>query len=64
MLDIIIIANFCGDFSNLGNGRFEYLANILSKEHHVEIITGDFFHEKKAYIEKNKITKKFCHKGQ
>lgn len=46
--DIVIIANFTGDFSLYDNGRFAYLASIISKKNPVEIITSDFDHEKKA----------------
>lgn len=49
MKDIIIIANFCGDFSKSDNGRFIYLCKELSKEHMVEIITSDFSHFTKEY---------------
>ena len=49
MKDIVIIANFCRDFSENDNGRFMYLCKELSKEHRVEIITSDFSHIKKAY---------------
>ena len=41
MKDIVIIANFCRDFSETDNGRFMYLCKELSKEHNVEIITSD-----------------------
>jgi glycosyltransferase involved in cell wall biosynthesis len=44
MKDIVIIANFCRDFSENDNGRFMYLCKELSKEHNVEIITSDFIH--------------------
>lgn len=46
--DIVIIANFTGDFSLYDNGRFAYLASIISEKNPVEIITSDFDHEKKA----------------
>lgn len=46
-MDIVIIANFCRDFSKTDNGRFTYLAKELSKEHDVEIITSSFSHSKK-----------------
>ena len=49
MKDIVIIANFCRDFSLIDNGRFMYLCKELSKEHNVEIITSDFSHGDKAY---------------
>ena len=43
-MDIVIIANFCMDFSETDNGRFSYLAELLSKNHSVEIITSSFYH--------------------
>ena len=49
MKDIVIIANFCRDFSENDNGRFMYLCKELSKQHNVEIITSDFIHSKKEY---------------
>ena len=48
MKDIVIVANFCRDFSESDNGRFTYLANMLSEESNVEIITSDFYHSTKA----------------
>ncbi len=51
MKDIIIIANFCRDFSETDNGRFMYLCKELSKKNKVEIITSDFSHGKKAHKE-------------
>ena len=48
MKDIVIIANFCRDFSETDNGRFMYLCKELSKENTVEIITSDFWHGKKC----------------
>ena len=51
MKDIVIIANFCRDFSENDNGRFMYLCKELAKEHHVEIITSDFSHGKKTHKE-------------
>lgn len=47
MKDIVIIANFCRDFSESDNGRFMYLCKELSKNHKVEIITSDFSHATK-----------------
>lgn len=44
-VDIVIIANFCLDFSKTDNGRFSYLANMLAEAgNDVEIITSDFYH--------------------
>ena len=51
MKDIVIIANFCRDFSETDNGRFMYLCKELCKENNVEIITSDFSHGKKAHKE-------------
>lgn len=51
-MDIAIIANFCRDFSETDNGRFMYLAKKLSENNEVEIITSDFYHEKKTHREK------------
>lgn len=48
-MDIVIIANFCMDFSKTDNGRFSYLANMLSDKHSVEIITSDFYHITKQH---------------
>ena len=48
-MDILILAHFCGDFSNSDNGRFAYLAGLLSKRHDVEIVTSDFQHSKKRH---------------
>lgn len=49
MKDVVVIANFCRDFSKDDNGRFVYLCNELSKEHNVEIITSDFSHIQKEH---------------
>lgn len=57
MKDIVIIANFCGDFSESDNGRFIYLCKELSKDNTVEIITSDFSHFTKCY--KNNLVKEW-----
>ena len=44
MSDILIIANYCYDFSKSDNGRFLYIANQLASKHQVEIVTSDFYH--------------------
>lgn len=49
-MDIVLVADFCGDFSGVDNGRFRYLAEILSQNHDVELITSDFFHDRKEYL--------------
>lgn len=43
-MDIVIVANFSSDFSGKYNGRFPYLAKMLSGDHDVEIITSSFNH--------------------
>lgn len=48
-MDILIVTNFCSDFSASDNDRFLYLSKMLSKEHKVEIVTSDFCHEKKSH---------------
>ena len=46
-MDIVILSNFCMDFSESDNDRFLYIAKKVSSNHTVEIITSDFFHAKK-----------------
>lgn len=46
-MDIVIISNFCMDFSDKDNDRFLYIAKQLTDKHDVEIITSDFYHTKK-----------------
>ena len=48
-MDIVVIAEFCGDFSQTDNGRFLFLANMLSEDNDVEIITSSFFHAIKEH---------------
>lgn len=50
-MDIVILANFCGDLTGGGNNRFLYLAELLAKDHAVELITSDYDHGAKAYRE-------------
>lgn len=47
-MDVVILANFCGDFTANDNGRFLYLAKLLSDQHDVELITSDFYHTQKV----------------
>lgn len=47
-MDIVILANFTMDFSVSDNGRFSYLADLLSKSNSVEVITSDFYHITKS----------------
>lgn len=51
MKDIVIIANFCRDFSETDNGRFMYLCKALSIDNKVEIITSDYKHVAKTHKE-------------
>ena len=46
-MDILIIANFTYDFSALDNGRFSYLAKMLSESNEVEVVTSSFYHPSK-----------------
>lgn len=47
---ILIVANFTGSLTNTANGRFTYLAEILSeKGFDVEVITSDFIHDTKSH---------------
>ncbi len=48
-MDIIIIANFCFEFNRFDNGRFAYLANLLSSSNEVEVVTSDFYHLTKKH---------------
>lgn len=50
-MDIVIIANFCGQFNDTDNNRFFYLAGLLSSNCTVEIITSDFNHTIKDYFD-------------
>lgn len=49
-MDIVIIADFCGSFDEKSNNRFVYLAQLLSKDDDVEILTSDFSHETKSSL--------------
>ena len=50
MRSIIIVANFCPDFDGKIDGRFLYLAEMLSAQgKSVELITSDFSHETKRF---------------
>ncbi len=48
-MDILIISEFCEDFSITDNDRFLYLANMLSKDNDVELITSKFRHTSKSF---------------
>ena len=47
-MDIVIISEFCEDFSKTDNERFFYLAKMLAEENHVELITSSFRHTTKS----------------
>lgn len=50
-MDIVIISEFCGDFTFTDNDRFLYLARMLAAtdNNQVEIITSSFRHETKKH---------------
>ncbi len=48
-MDIVILTNFARNFSDADNDRFTYIANMLSKDNNVEVITSDFFHSEKRH---------------
>lgn len=47
-MDIVIVSEFCEDFSKSDNDRFFYLAKMLAVENRVEIITSSFRHTTKS----------------
>lgn len=47
-MDILIISEYCEDFSETDNDRFFYLAKLLAKENDVEVITSTFRHTTKS----------------
>ena len=66
MNNIVIIANFCREFNGLVDGRFLYLAEMMSIQGmSVELITSDFSHASKQFKNapapgyKSKLT--YCH---
>lgn len=48
-MDIVIISQFCEDFSKTDNDRFFYLSRMLSKDHDVELIVSSFRHTTKRH---------------
>lgn len=51
--DVLLIAHYCGDFDGKGNNRFNYIAELLSKNNfNIELVTSDFSHNKKMKREK------------
>ncbi len=49
-MDIVIIADFCGELDGRDNNRFTYLAELLCQDNAVEIVTSDFDHSRKEYF--------------
>ena len=49
MKRVLIIAHYCGDLDGRLSNRFVYLANLLSAEFEVELITSNFYHTKKIH---------------
>lgn len=47
-MDIVIISEFCEDFSKSDNCRFLYLAKMLADHNEVELITSSFRHTTKS----------------
>lgn len=48
-MNILIISNFCSNYTEISNSRFTYLANLLSSNHHVDIVSSDFNHKIKKH---------------
>ena len=48
-MDIVILSEFCEDFSKTDNDRFFYLSKMLSKDHDVELIVSAFRHTTKRH---------------
>ncbi len=48
-MDIVIISEFCEDFSEADNDRFFYLSKMLAKDHDVELIVSAFRHTTKRH---------------
>lgn len=51
-MDIVIVSEFCEDFSESDNDRFFYLAKQLLKDNDVEIVTSSFRHTTKSHRNK------------
>lgn len=51
-MDIVIISEFCEDFSITDNDRFFYIAKMLADDNDVEIITSSFRHTTKSQRDK------------
>ena len=51
-MDILIISEFCEDFSQSDNDRFFYLAKLLGRDNQLEFITSSFRHTTKSHRDK------------
>lgn len=49
MKRVLIIAHYCGELDGRLSNRFVYLANLLSEQFEVELITSNFYHTKKIH---------------
>ena len=58
-MDIVIISEFCEDFSESDNDRFLYIAKMLTDKHNVEIITSNFRHTTKRHRDAPEHTQAF-----
>lgn len=52
-MDIVIISEFCEDFSKTDNDRFLYIAKMLADENQVEVVTSTFRHTTKKHRKKS-----------
>lgn len=49
-MDIVILADFCGQLNEQDNNRFLYIADMLSADNEVELVSSDFNHISKTYF--------------
>ena len=49
MMDVVIISEFCEDFSKSDNERFFYIAKMLSRDYEVELVVSAFRHTTKRH---------------
>lgn len=58
--DILIVAHFTDDLDKKENGRFNYIAHLLSNmKVNVELVTSAFSHDKKTNRDKNNVDVKY-----
>lgn len=50
MKDVVMVAHFTGEFNQISNNRFNYLADLIAQDSdlELEVITSSFSHENKA----------------